>query len=194
MLKFNELKTAQASAYLLYKAGGTMHHIKLMKLLYLADRLSWLERDCAISGDTYYSLPYGPVLSKTLDLIRGETLNHIPTIWEEWVSDKENHQVSIAKQVDENDEYFWSELSFSDTDILERIFNEYGHFDRFELVELTHDPRYVPEWEDPKGKAKPITLDKLLTHLGKSKAHIKAIFDEHAEKERINNLFRASEW
>ncbi|STP14219.1 Uncharacterised protein [Haemophilus paraphrohaemolyticus] len=26
---FNELKTAQASAYLLHKAGGTMEHLKI---------------------------------------------------------------------------------------------------------------------------------------------------------------------
>ena len=58
---FNELKTAQASAYLLHKAGGTMEHLKLMKLLYLADRLSWKEYDKSITGDEYYSLPYGPV-------------------------------------------------------------------------------------------------------------------------------------
>ena len=50
---FNELKTAQASAYLLHKAGGTMEHLKLMKLLYLADRLSWKEYDKSITGEEY---------------------------------------------------------------------------------------------------------------------------------------------
>lgn len=63
---FNELKTAQASAYLLHKAGGTMEHLKLMKLLYLADRLSWKEYDKSITGDDYYSLPY-PVISKNIE-------------------------------------------------------------------------------------------------------------------------------
>ncbi|MDG6333998.1 Panacea domain-containing protein [Glaesserella parasuis] len=189
---FNELKTAQAGAYLLHKAGGTMHHIKLMKLLYLSDRLSWLERDHSITGDEYYSLPYGPVLSKTLNLIRGETLNHTKTAWEEWISDKENHQVSIAKIVDEKDEYFWGELSLSDTDILDSVFEKYGHFDRFALVELTHNPDIVPEWEDPKGGAKKITLEKLLQHLGKSKAQIKAIFEEQAEMQQINRLFKGT--
>lgn len=69
---FDELKIAQATAYLLHKAGGTMEHIKVMKLLYLADRLSWQRYGYSISNDEYYSLPYGPVLSNTLNLMRGE--------------------------------------------------------------------------------------------------------------------------
>ena len=122
--------------------------------------------------------------------MRGETLNHIPTRWEEWISDKENHQVSLAKSVDETDDYFWSELSYSDTDILDRIYEKYGKLDRFALVELTHDPRYVPEWEDPQGGAKKIPLENLLKHLGKSKTQIQAIFDEMAEFEHIDRLFK----
>ena len=187
---FNELKTAQAAAYLLHKAGGEMHHIKLMKLLYLADRLNWQLNDRAISGDDYYSLPYGPVLSKTLNLIRGETLNHNKTKWEEWISDSEDHKVSLAKEIDNTDKYFWSELSFSDTDILDEIFNKYGHLDRFALVKLTHDPKCVPEWKDPQGGAKKIRLETLLKHLGKSKAQIKAIIEEIAEFEHIDSLFK----
>lgn len=187
---FNELKTAQASAYLLNKAGGTMFHIKLMKLLYLADRLSWKERDFSISGDEYYALPFGPVLSTTLNLMRGEVLNPIPTEWDNWISDKENHQVSIAKTVNNDDEYFWSELSLSDTDILDRTFEEYGHLDRFELVELTHNPEIIPEWQDPKGSAKRIPLKTLLSHLGKSPEQIQAIIDEQKEKRAIDSLFK----
>ncbi|MEE3701578.1 type II toxin-antitoxin system antitoxin SocA domain-containing protein, partial [Mannheimia haemolytica] len=51
---FDELKIAQATAYLLHKAGGTMEHIKVMKLLYLADRLSWQRYGYSISNDEYY--------------------------------------------------------------------------------------------------------------------------------------------
>lgn len=189
---FDELKTAQASAYLLHKSGGTMHHLKLMKLLYLADRLSWQEYDCSISGDSYYSLPFGPVLSNTLDLIQGNVISHFPTIWEEWISDKENHQVSIAKDIDFTDEYFLDRLSLADIEILDRTFEQYGHLDRFALVELTHDKRYVPEWEEPTGqiKSRPIKLETILKHLGKSKEHIAKIIEEQTENARINKLFK----
>ena len=96
------MKTAQAAAYLLYKSGGSMKHLKLMKLLYLADRLSWQERDYAITGDEYYSLPYGPVLSKTLDLMHGETFNQLNSananVWDKWIADDANYCVKLAKK------------------------------------------------------------------------------------------------
>lgn len=186
---FNELKTAQASAYLLYKAGGTMEHLKLMKLLYLADRLSWKEYDKSITGDDYYSLPYGPVLSKTLNLIHGETLPQLSrnaTIWDNCIKDNANYCVSLAK---ENDEYFWGCLSLNDEKILNRVFADFGYFKTFELVEYTYNKKHVPEWQDPKDSSKKIKLPDLLAHLGKSKAHIVEILQEHKEQEEIDHLF-----
>ncbi len=43
MLKnlFNEKKAAQAAAYFLLRAGGRLDVLKLMKLLYLAERRSF---------------------------------------------------------------------------------------------------------------------------------------------------------
>lgn len=189
---FNEMKTAQAAAYFLYKANGLMPHLKLMKLLYLADRLSWLEQDVGISGDDYYSLPYGPVLSKTLDLIQGNRLTAAKTVWEEWISDKADHHVSLAKVIDNADADFFDHLSLCDKAILDRTFQQYGHFDKFALAALTHDPAYVPEWEMPSGnmRSKPIKLETLLSHLGKSPAQIQQILQDIAEREAIDQLFR----
>lgn len=187
---FNELKTAQAAAYLLYKAGGQMHHLKLMKLLYLADRLSWKERDYSISGDSYYSLPFGPVLSQTLDLMRGESIelyNDRQSEWAKWIADKENHTVSTVKKFDEADEYFFDCLSKSDEEILDKIFEDFGHFKTFALVNYTHDSRYVPEWEDPNGSRKQITLPHLLSCLGKTPEQIKAIFEEQVIYQDFEN-------
>ncbi len=67
----DELKIAQATAYLLHKAGGTMEHIKVMKLFLSCGSLIGKDTGYSISNDEY-SLPYGPVLSNTLNLMRGE--------------------------------------------------------------------------------------------------------------------------
>ncbi|TCP95341.1 uncharacterized protein DUF4065 [Cricetibacter osteomyelitidis] len=187
---FNELKTAQATAYLLHKAGGTMHYLKMMKLLYFADRLSWQKRDYSITGDSYYSLPYGPVLSNTLNLLRDETMNRLPTVWNEWIADREEHRISIKKTIDWSDEYALDNLSDSDEKILDETFLKYGHLDRFQLVELTHDPKIVPEWKDPKGGAIPIKLSSLLAHLDRSKEQIKSILADIEEQKHIDRLFK----
>ncbi|MFZ7224642.1 Panacea domain-containing protein [Avibacterium avium] len=192
--RFNETKTAQAAAYLLYKAGGTMHHLKLMKLLYLADRLSWQENDYPITGDDYYSLPYGPVLSKTLDLMHGETLSQLKganaNAWDKWIKSDENYSVKLAKAVDESDEYFWDYLSINDEEILTQIFDEFGHFETFALVEYTHNKNYVPEWENPKGSSKKIDLRTLLQHIGKTPQEIEYIFEDMELKAAFDRAFK----
>src|SRR5260370_22608834 len=67
--RFNQAKTAQLAALLLKKRGGTMHYMKLIKLMYLIDRGSLLTRRRPLTYDNYVSMPHGPVLSGTLDLI-----------------------------------------------------------------------------------------------------------------------------
>lgn len=189
---FDELKIAQATAYLLHKAGGAMEHIKVMKLLYLADRLSWQRYGYSISNDDYYSLPYGPVLSNTLNLMRGEevSLYQKNSIWTEWISDREDHKISLRKAVDIYDEYFFDCLSESDTEILDEVFSTFGNYKPFALVEYTHNPKYIPEWEDPQGKSKPISLVTLLSNLGKTQSEIDSIIEQRNEKEAMDNRFR----
>lgn len=191
---FDEMKTAQAGAYLLHKAGGRMEHLKLMKLLYLADRLSWQERDRPITGDEYYSLPFGPVLSKTLDLIHGESYQQLKTgkasAWDDWIKDDSNYCVRLAKEVDESDDYFWGHLSISDEEILNKIYDDFGHFGAFALVEYTHNKKYIPEWEDPKGSRKKIELKTLLHHLGKTPQEIDYIFEDMELKNAFDRALK----
>ena len=68
---FNEKRTAQAAAFMLHSAGGRLPLLKLMKLLYLAERESLRLFGEPISGDKLVSMPHGPVLSKTLDMMNG---------------------------------------------------------------------------------------------------------------------------
>ena len=49
-----------------------MEYIKLIKLMYLADRTSILEADYPITGDTFYALKKGPIVSRVMNFIRGK--------------------------------------------------------------------------------------------------------------------------
>jgi len=69
---FSEPVVTQMAAYLLKKRGNRMAFIKLIKLLYLAERKAvskWAE---PISGDHFVSMPHGPVLSQTYELIKSQ--------------------------------------------------------------------------------------------------------------------------
>lgn len=48
---YNEEKAAQAAAFLLREAGGSMDYRELLNLLYLADRQSLIETGAPITGD-----------------------------------------------------------------------------------------------------------------------------------------------
>jgi uncharacterized phage-associated protein len=71
-LLFNEAKATQAAARLLKLRGGSMSYIKLMKLLYLADREALIRWGRPITTDRYVSMDNGPVLSRIYNLIRNE--------------------------------------------------------------------------------------------------------------------------
>ena len=66
-MRFNEVKATQAAARLLRNRGGRMSYMKLIKLLYLADREALSRWGRPITTDKYVSMDKGPVLSRVLD-------------------------------------------------------------------------------------------------------------------------------
>jgi len=174
-LRFHEVKTTQAAGRLLKSAGGRLPHISLIKLLYLADRRSLFEHGRPISFDRYASMPNGPVLSRTLDLISSEPLPGEPFYWREYISPPKNYEVRLVKVVP-NDQ-----LSPADEAILDAVFAEFGHWDRWDLVKYTHD---LPEYEDPEGSSSPIQVRSILLRQGISEEDASAI-EEGLEAEGL---------
>src|SRR5947209_5839301 len=69
---FNLDKAIQVVAHLLSRLGTT-DKVKLMKLVYLADREHFIRHGYPITGDQPYAMPHGPVPSATLDAVDGQT-------------------------------------------------------------------------------------------------------------------------
>lgn len=182
---FDERKVAQAAAFFLNKEGGRMAHLKLMKLLYLADRESLRQFGQPISGDEYYSLPHGPVLSKTLDLTNG-AIESSKGGWDCWVSDKENHEVAVRCEISRE---VLDELSNADIAILELVWREFGHMTRFQIRDFTHNKLHVPEWEDPHGSARPIPLRRILEAVGRDENQIRNDLAAVESQKEISALF-----
>ncbi|HEV8430339.1 MAG TPA: Panacea domain-containing protein, partial [Pyrinomonadaceae bacterium] len=83
--KFDETKTAQLAGVLLQLRGGRMHYMKLIKLMYLVDRAALLRWGSPITFDNYVSMPHGPVLSSTLDLINEGPTFERETPWHDLI-------------------------------------------------------------------------------------------------------------
>ena len=156
----DERKVAQMAAYFLLKRGGRMSHLKLIKLLYLTDRENLTRYGFSISGDNAVSMDHGPALSTTLDFLNG-CVRSQPGGWEDWISDRENHEVSLAKQTDFDD---LDELSQADLGTLNTIWDNFGHMSRWEVRDYTHE--HCPEWENPQGTSNPIPFKRILGYTG----------------------------
>ncbi len=73
---FNDKKVLEIISYLLSLNNNRMDKLKLIKELYLIDRLSIDETNMSITNDKYFSLPHGPILSNTLNIINDIAINN----------------------------------------------------------------------------------------------------------------------
>lgn len=181
---FSEKRVAQMAAYLLNRRGGRMAYIKLLKLLYLAEREAMAKWGESISGDRFVSMPHGPVLSQTYDLIKGHGSDQ--SSWNDLIQDESNYEVSLRKAFDEDT---LDELSKSEIDLLGQIFDQYGHMNRFEIVKFTHDN--CPEWEDPNGSSFPIKPEAIFRVMGKSENQVQEMIKNYNEQRQLDSI-RAS--
>jgi uncharacterized phage-associated protein len=168
-LRFNERKATQAAARLLQLRGGRMSYLKLIKLLYLADREALLRWGRPITTDRFVSMDRGPLLSRLLDLVTDGDDPGTPCIWAEHIGAPANYEVALKSEAGVD------ELSEAEIELLDRIFQEHGGKNRWELVRLTHG---LAEWKDPQGSAIPISVRDILKAGGKSETEIAAIEDE----------------
>lgn len=185
-MAFNQRKVAEMAAYFLLKTGeGVMPHLKLMKLLYLSDRESFKESGYSMSEDRMVSMKHGPVLSETLNLINGVQQSE-PGGWSSLISDKAGHRVAVNSEVSVDD---LLELSEADMEIMDSVWNKFGHMNQWEIRDYTHNPENCPEWEDPRDSSHPIELDTLFSALGFDEAQTKALKEQIAEQEAIDRIF-----
>src|SRR6476646_8800293 len=85
--KFNPRKTVQAAAMLLKLNEQPINYLKLLKLLYMADRIALQRIEQSISGDQYCSMDFGPVLSRVYDAIKGKRLkDDYDVLWARYIS------------------------------------------------------------------------------------------------------------
>jgi uncharacterized phage-associated protein len=168
-MRFNEAKATQAAARLL-RNRGRMSYMKLIKLLYLADREALARWGRPITTDTYVSMKHGPVLSQVLDLITEGPNPFIgETFWTRHISEPEHYEVFL--KVNPPDDL----LSEAEDELLDEIFGEFGHLNPWALVDLVHK---LPEWKDPQGGAIPIEYADILTAQNKSPQEIRSIESE----------------
>ena len=141
LLEFDYKKATQAINYLAKKEGGQIDKLKLIKLIYLADRYHLRRNGRPMVNDAYFAMRLGPV---------GSSVKDIAELSSKFLDDEEriyagqyiargavnNAVVSIA---DVDSDVF----SKSEVEALDFAYNEFGNKSESMLVDITH--RY-PEW------------------------------------------------
>jgi uncharacterized phage-associated protein len=153
-IPFHPLKAAQAAAVLLkMETTRRMSRLRLLKLLYVADREALAERLRPIIGDRPVAMDHGPVLSHTYDLIKGQDAQS-PLL--------EQFLRSVGRDVEMTSDPGVGELSRYEISKLQTVAQRFQDLDDWTVAEATHA---FPEWvknRPAKGSSNFIPIDDLL--------------------------------
>lgn len=175
--EYNQKKTTQAAAILINKAGDTLNYTKLIKLLYLADRLALERWERPISGDSYVSMNKGPVLSRTYELIGYPD----ESFWHRHI-ETDGYDVKLVCTPDDD------ELNNAEIELLNEIHENYKDKDYGEMINICH--RICTEWEDPGEGMSHISVNSILMKTGKTKEEIKDLQEEIDSLEHFRELLK----
>jgi uncharacterized phage-associated protein len=153
---FNAKKAVQAAGVLLRAHGKRMSHLRLLKLLYIAERKSIKDDGCPLVGGHFVAMNHGPLHDDVYQLIKGEHRRY--SIWAGHVARVGQHDIVLERDtgVDELSEY--------EIRLLNTISEENEHLDDFTLAEFTHEfEEWRAAWEAREGrKANRISLESVV--------------------------------
>ncbi len=163
-MAYQPRKAAQLIAYLILKCGKqSLNVLKAVKLVYLVDRESIKNFGFPVLDEKRCSMPHGPVNSQTYSYIAGD-YDPDECGWSEFLQDCANYNIALARP--EISSVDLDELSDADIECANAVWERFGHMNQWQLRDWTHDPRNVPEWEDPNGSSTEIPLRRILNAVG----------------------------
>ena len=136
---FSLPKATEAACLLLEREGGAMNILKLVKLVYLLDRLAIERAGVPVVGGTCFSMRNGPVNSALLDLINAGSLwGEKGDEWERHIGDRRGHEVMLRRKAKAR------HLSPFEVRLVDEIYKTHGHRDQWALARWCH--KHCQEW------------------------------------------------
>src|SRR3989344_147428 len=139
LLEFDYKKAIQAINYLSQKEGGRIDKLKLIKLIYFADRYHIRKYGRPIINDVYFAMPLGAVGSSVKDIagflnLPEEELNYA----KKFIDGEEKYTIKSISGTD------LDIFSKSDVEALDFAYSNFGGYKASKLVDICHA---YPEWE-----------------------------------------------
>ncbi len=188
---FNAKKAIQVAAFLIKQTDlKLMQELKLLKLVYIANRRTLQEIGSPIVGREVLAMKHGPVVNGLYEMIKQRSG---ATLWNEHFSRSGTfgkYNVQLVKEPGD------SLLSPYEKEVLEAVSQKYRGRDHWKVSEMTHD---FPEWDkawnarkrDKGKKATPIPLERILEEVGRLD-DLENIAREIEQEELLDALFGAA--
>ena len=142
MLVIETAKIVQAVCYMLGRIGRA-DKLKLVKLLFLADKCHLIRYGRTITGDEYWAMGYGPVGSATKDVL---------TFDKAFSSNELDYASKMLKKVSEHEFEVSAPcnpesldlLSETDIEAIQLVLEGYGHLSTNELTRTPEPTKGMP--------------------------------------------------
>lgn len=128
IMNLTEEKQKNLILHFINKNGGSIDLLKLMKLIWMSDRIHLNKYGRLISQDSYYALPLGPVPSNIYD--KSKKGNEF--------TKKTGYNISSTQM--SIDDFF----SKSDVEVMEYVWNKFNTKDGLPFSDYSHN---FPEWK-----------------------------------------------
>jgi uncharacterized phage-associated protein len=183
LIKFNTTKVMQAAAVLLKAHAGRMSRLRLLKLLYIADREHFAKTLRPITGDRAVALDNGPVPARTHNLLKGEDSD--TPAWEQHISPEgpQDHRLIGDPGV--------SKLTRREIDLLHQVSEQHRQKNDYDIaIETQQFQEWIQNQPAP-GGSKPISFDDLLAALGLAQ-HKQRLEDESQAAAALDRALAAT--
>jgi hypothetical protein len=171
----NDKKATDAVSRLLEKSGGKAEYLRVVKLVYLADRDSIIRRGLPIVGGSYFSMRCGPTVGEVMNFANRSLAAEG---WSEHISPRYGHVLKLTSPS------MYGSLSQSEIDILDGVVEEHASRSTAELVKWCH--HYCREYERVLWGRKNIEVESILRAGGKTADRIHKVVKEAEELAQLN--------
>lgn len=136
---FDFKKSTQVINFFAKKEQGTIDILKLMKLVWIADRCHLREYGRPILNDEYFAMKRGPVPSATKDIASDtEWAQDKQKYYSKYIKKLSRYSVASIRNVDSE------QLSESEIECLDKAYDNFGQYKPSQLTKISHD---FPEWK-----------------------------------------------
>lgn len=180
--RFDTEKAVQAAAALLrFEPSWRMTRLRLLKLLYIADREALKETGRPIIGHKVVAMNHGPLHSAIYDLIKGSRADE--NVWSDCIRNVDHHDLVLQKDPGAK------RLSKYDLKRLEEVSTRFAEANDYDVALFTHE---FDEWKKNfhEGTSTVIPLTDILEAVGR-KQDQEAILQDLQDSEAFAKFFGA---